>query len=873
MQAWHAKSVGKTKTILAESSKDHGPNELQQVKSTHWYTMLARQFFNILILVLVLATILSFFLGDMIDAIAILAIVLFNGLLGFIQEWKAENAINELKEMLSPKCKIIKDGEETVVDAKSLKPGDCVLLNAGDVVPADVRLTQSANLTVNEAALTGESAPIAKKTEALSEDTPLTERNNMAFMGTHVVSGRARGLVVEIGMNTQFGRIAELTERVSETKTRLQKELSVLGKQFGVIALLISSLVVIVGILSGRGIMDMFMTGISLAVSAIPEGLPAVVTIALALGVRAMARKKALLRQLQAAETLGAVSIICTDKTGTLTKNEMKVQKVWQANATYTITGSGYNPSGTFEKDNEPIAPETHSDLMALIETARTCNNARIKQEDDKKIWKAVGSPDEAALMVMAMKANLEQEPDEEILDEFSFDSNRKRMSVVVNHNSESIVHVKGAPEVILSLSTRYLLDGEQKELTDDMRKSIEKAYSELAEEGLRTLALAMKKSQKEEKFTANKAERELTFLGMVGLVDPPREEVPKAIEKAKLAGIQVMMITGDSPITAKAIASQIGLEVDKIVTSSDVQDLSDDELSKLLQTKVLFARTVPEDKLRIVKLLQSQDQLAAMTGDGVNDAPALKQADIGIAMGIRGTDVAKSVADIVLTDDNFASIIAAVQEGRRQYSNIQKFVLFLASSNMGEVLAILINIFMGGPLIMVPIQILWINLVTDSATAISLSVEQPETDIMKHPPRKINQPIFSWNSFMLLVLFGAYIGMVAYLLYRFYLNESYELANTVAFTAIAVMANIHALNFRNLQRPIAEIGWLSNPWLLLAIASMIGLQLLAIYMPPLQVVLHTTALSASEWGVIILSALPLFLIPECVKWLWNRTS
>ncbi|WP_133129994.1 cation-translocating P-type ATPase [Legionella yabuuchiae] len=869
MKAWHTKSVEETQKILEESTKDYGPNELQKIKSTRWYTMLARQFFNILILILVLATLLSFFLGDIIDAIAILTIVIFNGFLGFIQEWKAETAIKELQEMLSPQCTVIQNGEETVVDAKTLKPGDCVLLHSGDVVPADIRLTDSANLTINEAALTGESAPIAKNTKPLPEDTSLTERKNMAFMGTHVVSGRGRGLVVEIGMQTQFGRIAELTEQVSETQTRLQKELSILGRQFGIIALVISAIVVIVGIIGGRDIMKMFMTGISLAVSAIPEGLPAVVTIALALGVRAMARKKALLRKLQAAETLGAVSIICTDKTGTLTKNKMNVQKIWQADATYNIQGTGYEPSGTFEQDNEEIDPHSNNDLMALIETARTCNNARIKEKENT--WEAVGSPDEAALMVMAMKAGLKQEPESEIIREFSFDSNRKRMSVIAKHNSNQVVYVKGAPEVILSLSTTYLIDGESKELTKDQRNTIEDAYIKLAEDGLRTLALARKTTGTEKELTVEEAESELTFLGCVGLVDPPRPEVLEAIKKAKRAGIKVMMITGDSPITAKAIAKEIGLKVENTLTSNDVKELNDEELSDLLQTQILFARTVPEDKLRIVKLLQSKDQLAAMTGDGVNDAPALKQADIGIAMGIRGTDVAKSVADIVLTDDNFASIIAAVQEGRRQYANIQKFVLFLASSNMGEVLAILINIFMGGPLIMVPIQILWINLVTDSATAISLSVEQPETDIMEHPPRKINQPILNWNSLLLLVFFGSYIGITAYVLYAFYLRESYELANTVAFTAIAIMANIHALNFRNLQRPIAEIGWCSNPWLLLAIGSMAALQLLAVYLPGLQTILHTTALSWRDWAIITLSALPLFLIPEGIKWLRGK--
>ena len=869
MKPWHALSIEETKKILTEESKDYGPNRLEDYESARWYYTLARQFTNILTLVLIIATVLSFFLGDVVDALAILAIIVFNGLLGFLQEWKAETAIQSLKQMLSPRCHVIRDGREEEINAEKLIPGDCVLLTRGNAVPADIRLTTATNLMTDEAALTGESAPVTKITDILPEETIVTDRRNMAFMGTHVVNGRGKGLVVATGMHTELGSIAKLTGDIIETKTRLQHELTILARQFGILALLISATVIIVGIINGKDTIKMFMTGISLAVSAIPEGLPAVVTITLALGVRAMARKKALIRRLEAAETLGSVSVICTDKTGTLTKNEMTVRKIWIADGDINISGIGYEPTGDFQKDGHTYEPQVHNDLMALLDTGRKCNHAHINIEGQH--WKAVGSPDEAALVVAAEKAGLNQNHQANITAEFPFNSDRKRMSIVEKIEGGQVVHAKGAPEVMLTLCTHYLNNGKKEELTDLQRNKIENIYTRFAENGLRTLALARKEISSDAELTEQKVESNLTLLGIVGLVDPPRAEVSDALKNANNAGIRVIMMTGDSPATALAIAKQIGLTVEKAVTSSVMEKMSDKALSELLKENVLFARVVPKDKFRIVDLLQAQGYLTAMTGDGVNDAPALKQADIGIAMGIRGTDVARSVADIVLSDDNFASIIAAVEEGRRQYANIRKFVLYLTSSNIGEVLAILINIIVGGPLILIPIQILWINLVTDSATAISLSLEKAEKGIMEEPPRQINRPILNRMSFFWLGLFGSYIGIATFALYLLYLNQSYVLANTVAFTALVVMANIHALNFRNLHGPISDIGWFSNKWLLVAILSMLGLQTCAVYMPVLQHILHTVPLSIAEWSVIVLSALPLFMLPEIYKWLRSK--
>lgn len=863
MQSWHALSVAEVKRVLAEQPKNYGTNELKDFETVPWYSMLTRQFVNLLIFVLLFAMAISFFLGDLWDALAILAIVIFNGLLGFFQEWRAETTIQKLKSLLSPSCYIIRNGEKELIDVKKLLPGDCVLLQEGNIVPADIRVTHAVDLLVNEAELTGESAPVAKLTEALAEKTILTDRRNIAFMGTHIVSGHGEGLVVEIGMNTEFGRIAQLTGTIKETKTKLQHQLETLGKQFGLIALLISSLVIIAGVLGGKNIITMLMTGISLAVSAIPEGLPAVVTIALALGAKRMAHKKVLLRRLQAAETLGAVSVICTDKTGTLTRNEMTVQKIWTADGVFSVTGTGYEPHGNFQREGLVIEPESYPELIALLTTCQKCNHACIKKIDQQ--WQAIGSPDEAALIAATIKAGLELSH-HPVIREFAFDSNRKRMSTVEETEAYLIVHVKGAPEAILNRSTHFLMGKEEKELTKEYRDHIENAYIAFAKQGLRTLAIARKIIPKEPEITVQDAETNLTFLGVIGLFDPPRSEAPLALTQAEQAGIRVIMITGDSPITAHALATQLGLDIEKIVTSEEISELTDLALCQLLEQKILFARTVPQDKFRIVKLLQSRGNLTAMTGDGVNDAPSLKQADIGIAMGTRGTDVARSAADMVLSDDNFASIIAAIEEGRRQYANIRKFILYLAASNTGELLAILINIVIGGPLILMPIQILWINLVTDSATAISLSLEQAEKNSMKQPPRQINQPIFDKKALLLLGLFGSYLSLTASFLYHFYLNESYEIANTMAFTAIVVMANVLTLNFRSFQKPMSEIGWFSNKLLLTAIIAMIALQIAAVYLPVLQPIFHTVPLSLLNWGVIVLCALPLFIIPEAYK-------
>ena len=884
MKPWHTLSTEETRVALKTSIKDglssseakarleqYGPNALMEEEKIKWPRVLIRQFTNFLIMILIVAAVISFFIGDVIDAVAILTIVVLNGLLGFAQEWKAETALKSLKKMLSPQCQVIRDGYIKNINAELLVPGDIVLLDSGNYVPADIRLLDKVNLKADEAALTGESVSVDKDTHSVPENAHISAHTCMVWMGTHIVNGQGKGIVVATGIDTEFGRIAVLTEQIHETETRLQRQLTVLAKQLTILIVGVTAAVMFVGWLGGKPALQMFMAGVSLAVAAAPEGLPAVVTITLALGVRSMARQKALLRHLQTAETLGATSVICTDKTGTLTKNEMTIQKLWLGSGEINVSGVGYDIEGEFSRDGNTISPLADADLTALLETGSICNHARIVKTDNG--WASVGSPTEAAFIVAAKKAKLSEDSRGNISCEFSFNSTRKRMSVVEECKDAMIVHVKGAPEVLLARSDKILINGEERVLDENMRRTVEQAYKNFAKKGLRTLAVARKTFTSDGNLNEETAETDLTFLGVAGIIDPPRQEVQEALQKTSKAGIRVIMVTGDSPDTALAVGRQIGLKAERAITGSELATMSDEGVVALLDQDIIFARTVPEDKLRIVKLLQLRGQLVAMTGDGVNDAPALKQADIGIAMGIRGTDVAKSAADMVLSDDNFASIVSAIEEGRRQYANIRKFVSYLVSSNFGETLAVFINILTGAPLILLPIQILWVNLVTDSVTALSLGVEKAEENIMNEPPRHVSQPILDKTSFMMLTLFGSYIGFATLFLYHIYLDESYALANTIAFTGMVIMANIRVLNFRSFHKPMHKIGWFSNPWLLVAVASMISLQVMAVYTPFMQITLGTTSLGWQEWGLIATFALPMFLVTEIYKTLKFKDS
>lgn len=856
--------------------EQYGYNELVRIEKAPWYKVFISQFTNVLILILFVAAAISLAIKEIGDAITILVIIILNGILGFVQEFKAENAIESLKKMLYPTCKVVRDFKEHIIDAKELVPGDIILLEIGDKIPADLRLLECFNLKIDESSLTGESDAVSKSIALLKSDTALFEQNNMGWMGTAVVNGRGTGIVVQTGMNTQFGQIAQMTQSVEAGATPLQKKLAVLGKKLGIYSVAISIVVAVIGWLLGKDMFEMFLTGVALAVAVVPEGLPAVVTITLALGIKAMAKEKALLRHLQAAEALGAATTICTDKTGTLTQNQMTVKKIWLPSKKIDVTGSGYDPAGHFESNGERLDYKKENDLLMLLKSALICNHAKVQKNGSE--WEVIGEPTEAALVVAAYKAWLSSGTNHTVVSEFSFNSVRKRMSVVLHEKDGLMAYVKGAPEVILERCTQIFNEGSVNLLDDKYKKEVENAYKEMSQSGLRTLAVSFRKLPENTILSEESVENELILLGIVGIIDPPHEEVPEAIKTAKTAGINIVMITGDNPDTAMAIGKSIGLEINRAVTSRELSLMDDTALKKSLKGSVLFARARPEDKLRIVQTLKHADEVVAMTGDGVNDAPALKEADIGIAMGKKGTDVAKSASDMVLSDDNFASIVNAVREGRREYDNIQKFVFYLLSSNSGEVIAILINILLGGPLILIPVQILWMNLVTDGMTAVALGVEPAEKAIMKRPPREVNKPILGRHGILMIAVSGSYIGLATLWLFHYYLAQDPEngliLAQTVAFTGIILLEKVNVLNFRSLHGPISTIGFFSNKWLLLAIGLTITLQICAVYVPFLQDALHTTALGWNDWGIMLLVALPLFAMTEIYKWLrWRHND
>jgi Ca2+-transporting ATPase len=846
----------------------HGQNSLAVSEGVRWPVLFARQFADVLIAILAVAAVLSLLIGETLDAAVIAAILIFNALLGFAQEWRAARAIAALKRMVSPGCNALRDGVAQAVGAASLVPGDIVLLRTGDRVPADLRLLESRELRIDESSLTGESNPVSKQAPPVPEHTPLAERRSAAWMGTAICHGSGTGVVIATGMHTEIGRIAEITKAVPDERTPLQKKLNRLGRQLGVVAVAVSTFVAVAGWWIGKPALEMFMTGVSLAVAVVPEGLPAVVTITLALGIRAMIRRRALLRTLSAAETLGSATVICTDKTGTLTQNEMTLREVWLRSGSWSATGTGYDPEGTFEINSPATGDQQAADLDALLTTGLLCNHAELAHEGDR--WAAIGEPTEAALLTAARKSQADKPADCEPVREFPFSSARKRMTVLVQGADGTIAHVKGAPEIILERCTRVFDAGVERELTAEDRSLAIEAYQRFARQGLRTLALARRSLSPELADDPDVVECELSLLGVVGILDPPRPEVAGAIALAQDAGIRVLMITGDAAATALTIADRIGLRAQSAMSGLELDTLDDVALRAALDEEVVVARVTPEHKLRIVSLLQDTGNIVAMTGDGVNDAPALKKADVGIAMGIRGTEVAKGASDMVLIDDNFASIVGAVEEGRRQYDNIQKFVRYLLSSNTGEVTAILINILLGGPLILLPVQILWMNLVTDGVTSVALGLEPVEPGIMERAARDQREPILDRRSILSILGLGGYIGIATLLLFQYYLEaddpNALARAQTLAFTGIIVMEKVNVFNFRALRAPLSAVGWWSNRWVTLAVASTLGLQLAAVYVPFMQRALHTVPLNAFDWVVMLAVAVPLLVVSETVK-------
>lgn len=841
---------GLTETEVRLARQKHGWNELPAEQGTSRFRVFMRQFSSFLVLILVVAAAVAMALGEWIDAIAIGLVILLNAALGFVQEWRAETALAALRKLMSPHAMVIRDGREQVVPAREIVPEDILVLSPGTKVAADARLLNLSNLNVDESILTGESLPVEK---VLSDDRALI------YAGTTITAGRAEALVTAIGKDTEFGRIARLTGEVGDKRTNLQEHLGQLARQLGLAALFVAAAIGLLGLVFGRAPSEMVLMSLSLAVAIVPEGLPAVITITLALGATAMARQNALARRLQAVETLGAASVICTDKTGTLTENKMTATRIWTMERSYEVTGTGYDPAGHIALNGQRIRAKDDPLLADVLQAGLYCSHATLSHRIDT--WELMGEPTEGALVTLALKGWLELPEKRGPLAEIPFSSERKRMSVL--HQSEGGVRIltKGAPERIVEICGSVRTPEGERQITDKERKMIAAEYEAMAGAGLRVIALAARDAP-----DSKIVEADLTFLGLVGLIDPPRAEVRDAIISAREAGIRTIMITGDSPITAKAIAEQLALPVDHAVTGVELDEMDDATLQEELAGNVLFARTKPEQKMRIVATLQGLGKIVAMTGDGVNDAPALKRADIGVSMGIRGTDVARDASDLVLLDDNFATIVRAIREGRRQFGNVRKFVRYLLSSNAGEVIALVVNIAIGGPLVFLATQILWMNLVTDGVTAVALGLEKAEPDQMQHPPREKNSPIIGIGGLVSIVALGTYTGLVSLWIFYHLLDQGTEIARTTAFTAMVVFEKFSVFAFRSLRLPGHRIGWFSNPLLFAALALMLSAQIAAVYWPVLQAMLHTVPIGWDEWRLIVLFAIPLVVIPEALK-------
>lgn len=865
---------GLSTATAQEKLEKYGRNEIISKKEETKLKVFLRQFANVLIIILLMAAFISFAIGEVVDSASIMIIILLNALLGFTQEWKAEKAIKALRRMLGQRSKVIREGETTEIDATLLVPGDVVILEIGGKIPADVYIFESNSLTMDEAPLTGESTPVEKDVGVVPEEAILVERRNIGYMGTAVTNGWGKGVIVETGMNTEFGKIAELAQEVEEEETPLAKRLDVLGKHIGEISLVVAGLITLMGILQQRDIIEMFFIGIALAVAIIPEGLPAVVTLVLALGIKNMADRNCLIRRLLASETLGSTSVICTDKTGTLTKDEMTVKTIYLPGGTYEVTGTGYEPKGEFKVGEQTIKPDEHPDLIRFLDAGLLCNHTTLSQTGNND-WTIFGTPTEGALVVAAQKAKRFKKnitfPKSSVVTEFSFNSVRKRMTVAYRYEKANIAYVKGAPEIILERSTKYLIDETVTCLPESKKKDFRKVYEDLAGRGLRVLAVAYRDLPQDIEMNADSVEKELIFLGFAGILDPARPEVKDAMKSCRSAGIDVIMMTGDSPLTAQAVAEEIGLKSHGMLQGKDIDNVSDNELKNtLVETKIL-ARVSPSHKLRVIEILRKGEHTIAMTGDGVNDAPALKSASIGIAMGIKGTDVAKEASDMILVDDNFASIVSGVEEGRREYDNIVKFTRYMLSSNIGEIIAISGAMLLNLPLILLPIQILWMNLITDGMNALALGLEPTEKDVMQQKPRNPKQPILTHHALAAMFLIGLWIGGATIYIFASNLEIDLDKARTLAFNGIIIFEMSNVFNFRSLRFPLGKVGFFSNPYLLIAILGSIGLQVLAVYTPFLQIMLKTVPLALEDWLTLFIIGVPVLIAGDAYKTVKNR--
>jgi Ca2+-transporting ATPase len=956
-QEWHAleaKEVldhlkvqdnGLTSEEAKKRLEHYGPNQLEEAPRPTFLQMLWEQLNNFVVILLIIASTISALLGEYIEASAIMAIVVLNAILGIVQERRAEEALAALKKLAAPDAQVVRNGSRQSIPAYELVPGDLVFLEAGNYVPADLRLLEAVNLRVEEASLTGESLPVQKNAaKVLEKNVPLGDRKNTAFMGTLVSYGRGRGVVTSTGMHTQLGLIATMLQNVEVEVTPLQRRLDQLGKSLSVAALFLVAIVFIVALINSTNInllftnpvtyfseyvadiTEVFIIAISLAIAAVPEGLPAVVTISLALGMREMVKRHALIRKLSSVETLGSATIICSDKTGTLTQNEMTVTRLWVDGQFITVTGTGYVPKGDFLVDGKKVAISEYPAAQTALWLGLLNNDSSLEttgEEDSQKTYRIVGDPTEGSLLVAAAKAGAtyvdikEAYPRE---NEVPFDSERKRMITVHDvatpraedpspftdeqHKDWDVIAVKGAPDVVLELCTLYQdMDDTPRPLGTEAREWILAANDEMTKDALRVLGLAYRVVKDvpddPEQVKAEELEKDLVFVGLIGMIDPARSEVRPALEKAREAGIRTVMITGDYPNTARAIAETIGLlqHGRNVMTGAQLDATSDKELKKVIEDTAVFARVSPEHKMRIVNALQANDEIVAMTGDGVNDAPAIKRADIGVAMGITGTDVAKETADMVLTDDNYASIVSAVEQGRIIYSNIRKFVFFLLSSNVAEIMIIFLAVLAGLPAPLTAIQLLWLNLITDGAPALALAVEKGDPDIMDQKPRAKSEPIVNRSMMLGLgvqtiaqtgaVLTAFALGLIwhleagasvvgnplTFLLQHDWRGVDVQTAETMAFVTLSLCELFRAYTVRSERASIFQIGAFSNPYMQYAVGLSIALLLLVCSVPFLQPIFNTHFLSGREWAIVVGLALIPATAEEITKFFLRRSK
>lgn len=914
-QQWHNKTVeqaleelkvtskGLTTEEVQERLKQYGPNELKKEKGKSPLKLLLGQFTDVLMIILLIATGLSFIVGEHTDAIIILAIVIASATLGFTQEYRSEKAVEALKKMAAPTASVLRNGKEVRIPAVQLVPGDIILLYTGDKVPADGRIIEAFTMKNDEAPLTGESSPVNKSVFELPDQTQLNDRENMVYTGTVVVYGRGKAVVTSSGMNTEFGKIAQMVQASPQEQTPLEKRLGAVGKWIGLLALTVAISVGVIGIVvEQRDILEMVMWAISLAVAAVPEALPAIVTGALAIGMYRMAKGNAIVKRLPAVETLGSTSVICSDKTGTMTKGEMTVRSIYVNDQTIKVTGIGYAPEGEFQVDDKKIVPD--ESLKTLLKVAVLCNDSGLEQDTQTKKWLVKGDPTEGALVVAAEKAGVSKEDldeQEPRVFEVPFSSERKRMTTIhVTKDGKKFAYMKGAPEMVMERCSKIILDGKEKLFTKESQTKHFKVTEDFALQALRNLAFAYKELPNDPEEFKEEMEEGFTFVGIMSMIDPPRPEVKDAIAVCKKAGIRVVMITGDHKLTATAVGKELNLLTEaemesRVLTGQELELITDEQLANLVENVVIYARVAPEHKVRIVKAWKQKDQIVAMTGDGVNDAPALKMSDIGVAMGITGTEVSKEASDMVLADDNFASIVKAVKEGREIFDNIKKYLTYLLQCNIMEILVMLCTVISipyiaraispgsdaglisDAAIALTAVQILWMNLVTDGLPAIALGVDPGDPDLMDRKPRKPTESIFSKDVKVYLTTIP--ILMTIMLLIAFYshtpwLSSLHLLeARTQLMTAMIVMELVIALSMRSLKYPVFKVGPFKNKYLWYAILSSFALQLVILYVPGIQVLFDVHNPELIDWAIAALYGAIIFASIEIGKYITSRRS